>query len=50
MQTSNLRITARIVHTTDGKNDTEYCVGDVSYLSVEAVEAIFQHATPTNHD
>ena len=46
MQTSNLRITARIVHTTDRKHYTEYRVGDVSYLSVEAVESALEARYP----
>jgi len=46
MQTSNLRITACIVHTTDRKHYTEFRVGDASYLSVEAVESALEARYP----
>ena len=39
MQTSDPRITARIVRTADGENYTVYRVGGVSYPSTEALEA-----------
>lgn len=39
MQTSEARVTARIVRTEDGQNYTEYRVGGISYPSAEAVEA-----------
>jgi hypothetical protein len=39
MQTSDARVTARIVRTDDGENYTEYRVGGVGYGSLEALEA-----------
>ena len=38
MQTSDARVTARIVRTDDGENYTEYRVGGVGYGSLEALE------------
>jgi hypothetical protein len=42
MQTSDARVTARIVRTEDGENYTEYRVDGVSYPSAEAVEATLE--------
>jgi len=46
MQTSDPRITARIVRTENGENYTEYRVGGVSSPSIEAVEATLEVANP----
>ena len=42
MQTSDARVTARIVPTEGGENYAEYRVGGVSYPSAEAVEATLE--------
>ena len=42
MQTSDARVTARIVRTEDSENYTEYRVDGVSYPSAEAVEATLE--------
>jgi hypothetical protein len=39
MQTSDARVTARIVRTEAGENYTEYRVGGVGYGSLDALEA-----------
>jgi hypothetical protein len=40
MQTSDARVTARIVRTEDGQILTEYEVGDVAVGSTDALEAM----------
>ncbi len=42
MQTSDARVTARIVRTEDGETFHEYEVAGVSYPSAEAVEAALE--------
>lgn len=42
MQTSDARVTARIVRTDDGKTFHEYEVGGVSYSSAEDLEAVLE--------
>jgi|APHM01.1.fsa_nt_gi hypothetical protein len=40
MQTSDARVTTRIVHTDDGQTFTEYEVGNVAVSSTDALEAM----------
>jgi len=40
MTPSDTRVTARIVRTVNGKNHTEYRVGDLAVGSLEALEVI----------
>jgi hypothetical protein len=40
MQTSDARVTARIVRTEDGQTFTEYEVGGVAVSSTDALEAM----------
>ncbi|WP_255473785.1 hypothetical protein [Salarchaeum sp. JOR-1] len=42
MQTSDARVTARIVRTDDGDTFHEYEVGGISYPSAEALEAALE--------
>lgn len=44
MQTSDVRVTARIVRTDDGETYPEYGVGDVYYGSLDALEAALESA------
>lgn len=38
METSDARVTARIIRTDDGENYTEYRIGGVGYGSLDALE------------
>ena len=40
MQTSDARVTARIVRTEDGETCHEYEVGGVAYGSIDALETV----------
>lgn len=40
MQTSDARVTARIVRTDDGQTFTEYEVGGVAVSAIDALEAM----------
>jgi len=46
MQTSDARVTARIVRTEDGETFHEYEVGGVSYPSAEALETALETRHP----